>query len=163
MQRTSLYDEDILLWSEQQAEALRQLRHLRNVPAALDLENVVEEIESAGNEQLYVVESRLRLILGHLIKRTCEPMADATPHWRSEIMNWHGDLLNRYAPSMAGHLDMDRVWRRALRQTIGSTSARQRNVPSECPFGLAELLNEDLEIEPLIARLGTLLDPPMRP
>ena len=47
---SGLYDEDIVLWSEQQADLLR--RHAageRANSADLDWENIVEEIESVGN------------------------------------------------------------------------------------------------------------------
>lgn len=48
----SLYDEDILAWSEQQAALLRDLARHRDLPNALDLENVAEEIESVGRDEL---------------------------------------------------------------------------------------------------------------
>jgi hypothetical protein len=44
MAGTDLYDTDILAWSEQQAEALRELAARRDLPNALDLPHVLEEI-----------------------------------------------------------------------------------------------------------------------
>jgi hypothetical protein len=55
----SEYDTDILTWSEHQAELLRRLAAGERVNNEVDWENVIEEIESVGKEQLHAVESRL--------------------------------------------------------------------------------------------------------
>lgn len=51
---SGLNDEDIVLWSERQAELLRQRAagQLAN-DAELDWPNIAEEIESVGNEQRF--------------------------------------------------------------------------------------------------------------
>src|SRR5947209_9695716 len=81
MSNQSLYDEDILLWSEQQAAVIRRLGTTRAVPNDLDIENVAEEIESVGRSELAAVESFIRLILAHLIKLIVESGSDAESHW----------------------------------------------------------------------------------
>lgn len=57
---SALYDRDILLWSEDQAERLRHIaandRRNANSP---DWANIIEEIEDVGRNQLYAVESHL--------------------------------------------------------------------------------------------------------
>lgn len=69
MSGSTLYDDDILLWSEQQAAAIRRLAPTRrDLPNELDIENVAEEIESVGRSELAAVESHLQLIFVHLIK-----------------------------------------------------------------------------------------------
>ena len=80
MSGPTLYDDDILLWSEQQAEAIRKLGTTRrDLPNELDIENVAEEIESVGRSELAAVESYLQLILVHLVKLRVEPEADLSP------------------------------------------------------------------------------------
>jgi hypothetical protein len=64
----TLYDEDILLWSEQQAEAIRALGRRRDLPNAFDAENVAEEIESVGRSERAAVKSQIRSIFLHLMK-----------------------------------------------------------------------------------------------
>jgi hypothetical protein len=49
------YDSDILSWSEQQSALLRRLARGEKVNAQIDWENVVEEVESVGREQLHAV------------------------------------------------------------------------------------------------------------
>jgi hypothetical protein len=60
MSDQSLYDEDILLWSERQADVIRRLGRAGSiVPNDLDIENVAEEIESVGRSELAAVRSLL--------------------------------------------------------------------------------------------------------
>lgn len=156
MQRSSLYDEDILLWSEQQAEALRQLRHVRDLPNELDLENVVEEIESVGRSELASVESHLQNILVHLIKLMVEPDGDAVRHWRSEIVGFHGELLRRYSPSMRQRIDLDRLWGLARKLSMERSENPDRlaeMLPRQSPFLLDHFLTEDVGISELAAFL----------
>jgi Domain of unknown function DUF29 len=57
---SDLYDTDILLWSERQADLLR--RHAageRVNDASIDWPNIVEEIEDVGRSELNSVESLL--------------------------------------------------------------------------------------------------------
>jgi hypothetical protein len=101
MSDQSLYEEDILLWSEQQAEIIRGLgRARRDVPNGLDIENVAEEIESVGRSELAAVESYIELIFLHLVKLAVEQDADSARHRRSEIAGFHSNMKRRYAPSM---------------------------------------------------------------
>ena len=53
---TDLYEEDVLLWSEQQAALLRRLAAGERVNEQIDWENVIDEVESVGSEQLHAVE-----------------------------------------------------------------------------------------------------------
>jgi hypothetical protein len=58
-----LYDTDILLWSEQQAELLRQ-----RSANALDWDNLAEEIAAVGRRELHAAESHLIQALLHDLK-----------------------------------------------------------------------------------------------
>src|SRR2546421_1622423 len=100
MSNSTLYDDDILLWSEQQAVVIRDLARTRRVPNELDIENVAEEIETVGRSELAAVKSYLRLIFLHLIKLSVEETSEAAPHWRGEIIAFHSEMMDRYTPSM---------------------------------------------------------------
>ena len=70
-----LYDEDLLLWSEEQARALRSAAHSgANLP--IDWENVAEEIESLGKSLARELASRVSTILIHLMKLEASPAAE---------------------------------------------------------------------------------------
>ena len=134
-----LYDQDILIWSEQQADLLR--RRLGN---ALDWDNLAEEIEDVGRSQLRAVESHLVQALLHDLKVRAWPLSRDVPHWRAEARGQRDDARAGFTPSMAQRIDVAALYRRALRrlpETIDGEPPRQ--VPDACPATLDELLVED--------------------
>ena len=153
----TLYDDDIVLWSEQQAEIIRRLGATRrDLPNELDVENVAEEIESVGRSETASVESFLRLLLLHLIKIAWAPDSSAVPHWRDEAENFSAEALTRFAPSMAQRIDLDRPWRLACRQAGASLSRDGELVPvlpAACPFSIDELVREAPDIPALLLKL----------
>jgi hypothetical protein len=153
----TLYDDDILLWSEQQAAALRELQRTRRIPSDLDFENVAEEIESVGREQRSAVESHIRQIFLHLLKLAAEPGSDAVRHWRSEIVGFASDARGRYAPSMGQRIDLDRIWRSARRQGLlgadDPTRAILDTFPAASPYDFDDLLSDMIEPDALVDRL----------
>lgn len=101
MSHSALYDEDILLWSEQQAAMIRKPgRSGRRLPNELDVENVADEIESVGRSELAAVEGQLQNILAHLIKISIAPSSDSVRHRRAEIVAFQGEARRRYVPSI---------------------------------------------------------------
>ena len=118
MSDSTLYDDDILLWSEQQAAAIRRLARGRDVPNELDVENVAEEIESVGRSELAAVKSYIRLIFVHLLKIVVAPESDTARYWRGEIVAFHSEMVGRYAPSMRQRIDIDELWRSAREQLL---------------------------------------------
>lgn len=150
MNRSTVYDDDILEWSEQQAAALRRAAHARpNVSDEIDWENVAEEIESVGRSQFLAVESLLRQILIHLIKAVSIEAQDPLLHWRREVIAFHTDLRKRMTPSMQFRLDQAETWRDALRQADADLAVYGQSVAAhmrkECPLSLAEILDPDFD------------------
>jgi hypothetical protein len=150
MADTDLYETDILAWSEQQADVLRELAARRDLPDALDLAHIVEEIEDVGQSELNAVKSFIRLVLGHAIKCLVDPDAPSVRHWHAEIGNWQSELADRVSPSMRHRIDLDVLWGRAVRQAELDLLAREcdarpiiavvalRGTP--CPISLDDLL-----------------------
>jgi hypothetical protein len=149
MTGASLYDDVILLWSEEQAALIRRLgASRRDLPNELDLENVAEEIESVGRSELAAVESQLQNILVHLIKLSSEPESSAVRHWRAEVAGFHAELLRRYAPSMRQRLDLDQIWRIARKLVLLSLpedGELTSPLPERSPVSLDSLLVEDVD------------------
>ncbi len=156
-----LYETDVLAWSEQQAEALRELAFRRDLPNALDLDHILEEIEDVGQSQMNAGKSFIRLILGHAVKCVVDPDAPSLRHWHAEIGNWQNELADRLSPSMRHRIDLDVLWRRAVRQAEldlmeqgydGDGMATFRGVP--CPVALDDLLGDPSDPVGLVARLA---------
>jgi hypothetical protein len=157
MSNSTLYDDDILLWSEQQAAVIRRLGGSHHAPNDLDIENVAEEIESVGRSELAAVESLLQLVMGHLIKLFVTPEAPPTRHWRREIFNFSSQARRRYSPSMRQRIDVDELWRLAKKEmALDSEGEEERliaSLPAKAPFSLDELLSEQVDGFELVKRL----------
>jgi Domain of unknown function DUF29 len=64
-------------------------------------------------------------------------------HWGSEARRFRGDAADRFAPSMRQRIDLERLFRRALRimpDTIDGQTPLP--VPEACPVTLDELLSD---------------------
>ena len=135
-QDLTLYDADVLLWAEQQGALLR-----RRAFDELDLDNVIEEIESVGREQLHAVESFLVQALVHDLKARAWPSSREVPTWRGEARRFRGDAADRVTPAMRQRIDIEKIYRRALRalpETIDGVEPLP--LPASCPTTLAEML-----------------------
>ncbi len=63
----TLYDEDFVAWSEEQAAALRSAAH-GGSNRRLDWENLAEEIEDLAKRERRELHAQIRRILHHLLK-----------------------------------------------------------------------------------------------
>lgn len=99
-----LYDEDFVLWTEEQAAALRRSKE-SNLP--LDWENLAEEIESLGISQRTRLNSQIRRILHHLFKLEASPAADPRAGWRATILDARSEIedLLQASPSLRREID----------------------------------------------------------
>jgi hypothetical protein len=141
----ALYDDDILLWSERQADLLR--RHVageRVNSAELDWPNIIEEIESVGNEQLHAVNANLMQALIHMLKAKAWPLSRDVPHWESEARVFRANAADRFVPSMRQCIDLARIYAKAVR-TLPTTIDGQPPlpVPADCPVTLDQLVADD--------------------
>ena len=140
-----LYDDDILLWSERQADLLR--RHVageRINSAELDWPNIIDEIESVGNEQLHAVNSNLLQALIHILKAKAWPVSRDVPHWEAEARVFRSNAADRFAPSMRQRIDLAKIYRRALSGLPDTIDGQPPlPVPGACSMTLDELLAED--------------------
>lgn len=164
MSNPTLYDDDILLWSEQQAAAIRKLGATRrDLPNELDIENVAEEIESVGRSELAALRSCVRLMFLHLIKLAVEAGSPAAPHWRGEILGFHSDMMERYAPSMRQRIDLDAIWRSAREQSMLAYEGVQQqfvaDLPKPCPLSIDDVVGERLDSVAMLERLRPRHDP----
>lgn len=76
----SLYDEDLVLWSKEQARALREAARAGwNAP--IDWENVAEEIESLGRSDRRALASHIATVIEHLLKLQAAPARDPVRGW----------------------------------------------------------------------------------
>ena len=138
-----LYETDILVWSEQQRDLLRRLAAGERVNALIDWENVAEEIESVGSEQLHAVRSHLVQALLHDLKAAAWPQSREVPHCRAEAVGQRGEARDRFTPSMRQRIDLEKLYREARRRLPAKIDDLPAlPVPETCPVTLDELLSE---------------------
>jgi hypothetical protein len=142
---SDLYDADILEWSEKQADLLRRVAAGERLnDAAPDWPNIIEEIESVGRDQLHAVRSLLMQALLHMLKAEAWPNSPAVPEWHAEARRLRGDAADRFSPSMRQHIDVAKLFARALRSMPETINGRPPLLlPETCPMTLDELLDED--------------------
>ena len=139
---TSLYEQDILLWVEDTVNKLKN-HDLTN----LDIDNLIEEVESLGISQKKELISRLMVLLEHLLKRLYVDLPYDYNGWERTIRNQRSeiDLLISQVPSLQSRWDIsfDDAWKRAL--TKVKKEYRQVSFPDRWPYSqsLETILNED--------------------
>ena len=141
---SDLYDTDILLWSERQAELLRRSAAGERVDdGELDWPNIVEEIEDVGRSELRSCRSLLRQALRHMLKAEAWPLSRDAPTWRADAIDFRRQAKDAFTPSMRQKIDVASLYREA-RQTLPETVDGQPPLPiqTEMPT-LDELLSED--------------------
>ena len=65
---TNLYETDFYVWTQEQAQLLRERRF-----DDLDLDNLVDEVQSVGSSEKREIRNRLVVLLGHLLKWKFQP------------------------------------------------------------------------------------------
>ena len=143
-----LYERDILVWSEHQADLIRRLGRGERVND-VDWDNVAEEIESVGRSELSSVKSYLRLIVVHILKIYLAPDAVAVNHWRQEIRLFQASANDSFSPSMRQRLEVEKTYRDVVRGLMADDKTLA--LPDVSPFALDQLLNED--VDELLGRL----------
>lgn len=102
----TLYDEDFVAWTEQQAQALRAAsRGGTNQP--LDWENLAEEIESLGKSDRRELQSQIHRVIRHLVKlqfsRAADPRHGSLDSVRDARLQ--AELVLADSPSLRPQLD----------------------------------------------------------
>ena len=135
------YETDFYGWTLEQAELLRSGRL-----SELDLANLTEEMENMGRSEKRELESRLTVLLHHLLKWQFQP-ALRGPSWRLTIEEQRKMLAQhlRDNPSLKSRLDQ------ALADAYGTARIRaeretglpRETFPATCPWPFARLADAD--------------------
>ncbi len=136
----SLYERDFHAWSEQQATLLRAGRF-----ADIDLDHLVEEIESMGSRERSELKNRMRVLLLHLLKYRYQPTARSSG-WIGTINEQRNrlDLLLEDSPSLRRLLPeaLAYSYPRALEAAQTETGLPPASFPETCPFTLEQVLDD---------------------
>jgi len=137
------YETDFVAWTEHQAELLRA-RRAELEPFGLDIENLLDEVETLGRTVKRELQSRLTRLLEHLLKWQYQPQRRGKS-WRITVSNQREgieDLLNE-SPSLRHMLDAvlkDR-YRLARERAARATESNPDTYPADCPWTVAQVLD----------------------
>jgi hypothetical protein len=137
LEKRSLYDTDYVAWLEEQAAHLRAGRL-----AALDVENVAEELEGLMKSQRQQLENRLEVLIPHLLKW------DRQPDERSNVAEQRTRIrrLLRDSPSLRQTLEevAREVYPEAVEQATIETGLSETAFPPVLPYSLNQLFEREL-------------------
>ncbi|MFK0731097.1 MAG: DUF29 domain-containing protein [Gloeotrichia echinulata GP01] len=137
----NLYAQDYQLWLEHTASLLRT-----NKFSELDLENLIEEIESMGRSDKNTLRSNLRVLLMHLLKYKFQPQ-NRSNSWLYTIYEHRQRLQEAFldSPSLKSYyLEVfDYCYQHARKEASIETGLPLSIFPQQCPFSVDEILDAD--------------------
>nr|WP_294169600.1 DUF29 family protein [uncultured Sphingomonas sp.] len=154
---SSLYDADILLWSEQQADLLRRLARGERVDDAVDWENLIEEVGDVGRSEFNSLAGLLQTGLTQLLLAHASRRLEQVGNAKAEVILALAAAARCYAPSMGPRLDLGEVWSVAVavaRDKLAADGGPESPLPENCPFVVEDLVRRPLELGSLLVRLG---------
>jgi Domain of unknown function DUF29 len=137
----SLYDLDFHAWTEEQVRLLRG-GHL----ADADVAHIAEEIETLGASERRELESRLKILLAHLLKWKYQPQVRSSG-WLGTVDEQRDqiDSLLRQSPSLRRLVSeyLGYAYPKAKRAAARETSLPPDTFPPQSPFTPDEILDSE--------------------
>ena len=90
-----LYEEDFYVWTEAQAALLRERRF-----EALDLANLIEEVEALGRTERSKTLNIASVIIEHLLKLQHSPAQEPRNAWRASVREHRRRLRRDLTPRL---------------------------------------------------------------
>lgn len=144
----SLYETDFYGWTQQQAAKLRELLVERS-NLDLDIENIVEEIDSLGRSDRRQLVSRLEEIDIHLLKLAFALAWEPRNQWKNSVTGQRIrlDRLLKESPSLRPQLKdaLSEAHEDALRHFTAEkliSLTMPDYLPSLCPFEVEQMLDD---------------------
>ncbi len=137
---TSSYETDFYQWTYSQANLLRH----KNLDK-LDIENLIEEIETLGRSNKRSLQSQFERLLMHLLKKEYQPEMH-TKSWDLSIRSAKREVLYliRHSPSLKNELlkMFEDVYEDSRFEASEETSIDLNKFPKTCPWTIEELFPE---------------------
>ncbi|NCS23259.1 MAG: DUF29 domain-containing protein [Microcystis aeruginosa BS13-02] len=135
----TLYEIDDSLWLEATIELLKAKKF-----DALDLDNLIEELEDLGNEKKFRVASLLEQIIRHclLLQFWTREREYNQDHWELEIVNFQIQLKRGLTTNLRNYLqnELTSIYEDAV-FFVRKKTKNKVIFPDTCPYSLEELLD----------------------
>jgi Domain of unknown function DUF29 len=137
----TLYDVDFHLWLESNINLIKEGKLYQ-----LDLENLLEELESMGNSDKSALESNLTILLMHLLKYKYQKNKISNS-WRYTIREHRRRLKKSFqkSPSLKRYFYevFGQTYDDARELAADETGLSLNTFPLECPFTQLQVLDGD--------------------
>ena len=140
----NLYYEDFYVWTEAQAELLRKRQF-----EALDLDNLIEEVEGLGDAKKSAVLNNASNIIEHLLKLQFSPAQDPRRGWAESIVEHRTRLELELTPRLHQILveELPRVYALTRRSTerklrLYGEHAAADALPTDCPYTIDQITED---------------------
>jgi hypothetical protein len=146
---SELYDKDYGAWARRQIELLSAKRF-----ADLDIAHLVEELEDMGRSERNELESRLTILLAHLLKWQFQ-YGQLADHWREfKGDSWRATIIEQrdritkrlqQSPGLRSTLDAltQEAYADATRLAAKETGLPSERFPRECPYAREQILDDE--------------------
>jgi hypothetical protein len=135
------YEDDLYAWTQEQAALLRARRY-----DGLDGENLAEEIAAVGGSDRRELQSRLCVIILHLLKWQAQP-ALRSASWRMTLRAHRREIRNllEQSPSLRRQVSalIRKAYPDAVKDAVDETGLPAERFPSACPYAPDAVLDED--------------------
>jgi hypothetical protein len=139
-QDSDLYEKDFHAWTQHTAALLRSGRF-----DEVDIAHAADEIDDMGKRDLKELNSRMQILLMHLLKWQYQP-SKRSPSWLSTIVSQRIeiDALLRQSPSLRPKLlaELADNYVGAVKRAVPETGFGKDRFPPRCPFTVEQVLDE---------------------
>ena len=137
----SSYDVDFFEWTQQIADDIR-----RGKLSSSEFEHVAEEIEDMGKRDRRELQSRLIVLMQHLLKWSLQPERRDGSTWRDTIdeQRTEIELVLKQSPSLKRVIgqDLGPLYRKAAIKALRETR-KEIELPPDCPFDVTQILDPE--------------------
>jgi hypothetical protein len=134
-------DDDFAAWAAEQAALLRK-GQLENI----DVENLAEEIASVGNGERYEIDSRMEVLLQHLLKWQFQPEKRKSG-WKGSIVEQRVRIRRviKRSPSLRDYPaeNLDGSFTIGRNSAVEETRLPESVFPEACPYTIEQILDPD--------------------
>ena len=140
-----LYETDFYAWTQEQSDLL-QLGKLN----ALDIVNLVEEIQSLGKQQKQELRNRLGVLIAHLLKWEYQPDF-RSKSWRVTIREQRRRIKEHLLenPSLKSYLNQAilEAFQDGIDLVLKETPLDEKDLPQECPYSIEKIFDSTFPSE----------------
>ena len=137
----SLYDRDFYAWTQEQAQLIKAKRFTE-----LDIDNLFEEVEDMGNRHADGVESRMEVLLMHLLKWKYQAKLRSNS-WLGTIEEQRFRIKKQLKkmPSLKSKFDemFIEAYEDAVYEAAKETKLPAKTFPKICEWTLKQMLDDD--------------------